>query len=192
MLALAILAAAAAAQPARPLPLHPAAARAAPEKYPSLPEITQNDLAHCAAGRPGLQVEITGLKARDGEIRVELYPDHDPDFLSDKDKLIYEGKTFRRIIFHPPDRGPVTGCLPIPAPGRYSVAIIHDRNADRHFNWRQDGVAFPGNPHLGLGKPPARKAWVTVGEGVTKIAVTMQYYNGFLSIGPVKDTTDDR
>ena len=79
----------------------------------------------------------------------------------------------------------------MPAPGRYSLAVIHSRGAVRKFNFRRDGIAFPGDPRLFMGKPPASKAWVTVGRGVTRIATRLQYYDGFLGVGPVRHPVDD-
>jgi len=148
-------------------------------------------LCHAGATRPALLIEIAGLKDRAGELRIELYPDHDPDFLGDKNKLIAAGKTFRRILFAvPPGPRPVA-CLGVPAPGRYALVIIHDRQAKRKFNALSDGIAFPGDPKLSFSQPPASKAWVTVGGGVDRIRVRMQYLHGFLQVGPVRHPIDE-
>ena len=152
------------------------------------------EAALCVPGaeRPALLVEVTGLKDRAGELRVELYPDTDPEFLGDKEKLLREGKTFRRIIFPVPASGHPLACLGVPAPGRYALAVIHDRAAARKFAFRRDGIGFPGDPHLFLGQPPASKAWITVGPGVNRLKVRLQYYDGFLGAGPVRKPVDDR
>ncbi len=149
------------------------------------------EAALCRNGSTAILVEIAGLKDRAGELRVELYPDTDPEFLGDKNKLIAEGKTFRRISIPVPPTGRAVVCLGIPAPGRYSLAVIHDREADRKFDFRRDGIAFPGNPRLMLGKPPASKAWVTVPPGLNRLAVRLQYYDGFLGAGPVRHPVDE-
>lgn len=147
-------------------------------------------LCRPGASRPALLIEINGLKDRAGSLRVELYPDHDPDFLSDSNKLIAAGKTFRRIAFPVPAVGHPAACVGAPAPGRYSLVIVHDRDGKAKFSPLHDGIGFPGNPRLSYSQPPASKAWVSVGEGVTRIKVTLQYLHGFFTVGPIRNPVD--
>ncbi len=163
---------------------HPAAAQ--PQGVEGEPALCRAQ-AHASA----LLLTIVGLRDRAGNLRVELYPDHDPVFLSDSNKLIETGQTFRRITFPvPAGPGPTLACLGVPAPGRYSLVIIHDRDGKRKFNAMHDGIGFPGDPKLGYSQPPASKAWVTVGPGVNRLRITLQYLHGFLQVGPVHHPVD--
>lgn len=145
------------------------------------------DSAACAPGSttPAVLAWFDGLKDRRGQLRLELFPSNDDDFLEDDFVLIKAGKTFRRIELDTPATGPVGVCIRAPRPGTYSLALIHDRDGKRKFSFSVDGVGFPGNPKLGWGKPKARKAAVTIGNGVTEIHVTMKYFSG-LGFSPVK------
>jgi uncharacterized protein (DUF2141 family) len=145
------------------------------------------DVAACASGSsaPAVLVYYDGLKDRKGKIRLELFPDNDTDFLSDDVVLIKAGKTFRRIELNTPQSGPVALCLRAPRAGRYTMAMIHDRDNLRKFSFSVDGVGFPGNPKLGWSKPKAAKALVNIGNGVTVLHVNMRYFSG-LGFSPVR------
>ena len=155
------------------------------------PIVGEPALCRLGATAPALLVTIVGLKDRAGSLRVELYPDHDPEFLGDKNKIIASGQPFRRIIFDVPrGPGPTVACLGIPAPGRYSLAIVHDRQNSRKFSAFVDGIGFPGDPRLGYAKPPASKAWITIAPGLNRARITLQYLHGFLQVGPVRHPAD--
>jgi uncharacterized protein (DUF2141 family) len=68
-------------------------------------------------------------------------------------------------------------CLALPEPGRYAIAVLHDRDKDGLDVFR-DGYGFPGNPKLGLRKPPAEEAAVDVGLGVVRLDVVLNYWAG--------------
>jgi len=148
-------------------------------------------LCRPGAAEPALLLQITGLKDRAGSLRVELYPDRDPEFLGDKNKILESGQVFRRIIFDvPPGPGPTLACLGIPRPGRYSLAVIHDRQNTRHFSPFIDGIGFPGDPRLSYSKPPASKAWITIAPGLNRARLTIQYLHGLFQVGPVRHPVD--
>ncbi len=142
--------------------------------------------AACASGStsPSVLVYYDGLKDRKGKIRLELFPDNDTDFLADDFVLTKAGKTFRRIELVTPQSGVVAVCLRAPKAGRYTMAMIHDRDNLRKFSFSVDGAGFPGNPKLGFSKPKAAKALVNIGNGVTVLRVRMRYFNG-LGFSPV-------
>lgn len=123
-------------------------------------------------------VSVTGLKDRKGLIRAELYPANDGDFLADDAVLINAHKTFRRVDQDLPASGPVTLCLRVPAPGRYSLSVLHDRNRNLKWDKLSDGLGFGGNPKLGWSKPKAAAASVVVGAGPTRTEVVMNYLSG--------------
>ena len=135
---------------------------------------------------PALQVEATGLKDRTGNMKLEIYPANEQDFLADDNLLVAAGKTFRRVEVPVPQSGPVVLCVRIPGPGTYAVSVLHDRNSDRRFGWKIDGIGFSGNPKLGWGKPKASQSSVRVnGNGVSRISVVMNYKSG-LGVAPLK------
>lgn len=135
---------------------------------------------------PALLVEATGMKDRAGNMKLEIYPSNEKDFLADDNVLVAAGKTFRRVEVATPQSGAVVLCVRIPGPGTYAVSVLHDRNTDRRFNWKIDGIGFSGNPKLGWSKPNYRKSSVHVSSGgVSRIQVTMNYKNG-LGVSPLK------
>ncbi len=142
----------------------------------------------CRAGEPGpaLLVEAVGMKDRSGQMKLEIYPGNEQDFLADDNVLVAAGKTFRRVEVPVPQSGPVVLCVRIPGPGTYAVSVLHDRNMDRRFQWKIDGIGFSSNPHLGWGKPSVKNSRVVVnGSGVSKISVVLNYKNG-LGVAPLK------
>jgi hypothetical protein len=58
------------------------------------------------------------------------------------------------------------------------VTVLHDRDSNRKFGWRSDGIGFASNPRLGLGKPKARVASATAGSAPTRIEIVMNYQRG--------------
>ena len=127
---------------------------------------------------PALLVSVTGLKDRRGLVRAELYPANDADFLADDAVLVNAGKMFRRVDLDLPASGPVTLCLRVPGPGRYSLSVLHDRNRNLKWDKLSDGLGFGGNPKLGWSKPKAASASVVVGAGMTHAEVVMNYLRG--------------
>ena len=77
-----------------------------------------------------------------------------------------------------PASGPAELCVRVPRAGRYGVVVLHDRNSDRRFNWRVDGIGFAGNPRLGLSQPDVAEASAVGGPGRTSITITMNYLRG--------------
>lgn len=137
--------------------------------------------AACRPEEPGpaLFVTAVGLKDRRGLLRAELYPDNDADFLQDDAILINQGKTFRRAEINLAGSSGATICMRIPAPGRYALSLLHDRDANLKFGIFSDGIGFPGNPKLKRSKPSASSAAFTAGSGITKVNITMNYLHGF-------------
>ena len=55
------------------------------------------------------------------------------------------------------------------------------------FGAMTDGIGFPGDPRLGWSKPKAADASFAAGHGVTVLRVTLNYWRGLASFGPVKE-----
>lgn len=136
---------------------------------------------------PALLVRVDGLKDHKGNLKLEIYPANDEDFLQDDNILISEGKTFRRVEQPVGGESPVELCVRIPGPGAYAVSVLHDRDSNRKFGLSVDGITFSGNPRLGPRKPKAAASTVVVkGSGLSRITVVMNYRTGLLSFGPLR------
>lgn len=135
---------------------------------------------------PAALVTIAGLKDRQGNLRAELYPSNDEDFLEDDKILVREGKNFHRVEMPIPASGPVLLCIRLPSAGTWSMLVLHDRDTNRKFGLSTDGVGFPGNPRLGLSKPKAAATRFAAGPGLTNLAIRLNYRRGLLSFGPLK------
>lgn len=167
------------------LALAPAAALAQVESNPNLGKAE----GQCRPGEtgPAVLITIAGLKDRAGQLRAELYPDNDKDFLEDDNILVNAGKTFRRVEIPVPQAGAVQLCIRTPGPGNYTLSLLHDRDSNRKFGLSTDGVGFPNNPRLGLSKPKAAATRFSTGPGITPITIRLNYRRGLLSFGPLRE-----
>lgn len=130
----------------------------------------------CIPGKPSVIVHLAGLKQATGRVKVSLYG-------SDSSRWLAKGGKISKLKI------PVTGrsmdvCLPVPAPGRYAVAVHHDLNVNGERD-RQDGGGYSRNPKVSLfnTKPAYSKAAFDVGRGPARVGVTLLYVRG-LSVGP--------
>jgi len=135
---------------------------------------------------PAFIVTIAGLKDRAGSLKLEVYPSNDVDFLQDDNLLLNAGKVFRRAVMPVPQSGTPTMCIRVPAPGDYSLSLLHDRDNNRKFNFTGDGIGFAGNPRLHWSKPKAASTRAHAGSGLTPITIVMNYRTGLASFGPLK------
>ena len=146
---------------------------------PSTPDLGKAE-GRCRSNEPGpaFIVSVAGLRDRTGQLKLEVYPATDEDFLADDNVLVAAGKTFRRVEVPVPASGPTELCVRVPRAGRYGVVVLHDRNRDRRFNWRVDGIGFAGNPRLGLAQPDVEQASAVASAGRTSITIVMNYLRG--------------
>lgn len=145
------------------------------------------DSAACTGGSgPGIRVNVSGLKDRAGELKLELYPANDTDFLKDDRDLVKQGKFFRRIRVPTPQSGPIALCIKAPSPGRYALLFTHNRDGRNKFDFWIDGAGFPSNVKLGRSRPKLAMATINVGPGVTTTDIRAQYLRGLSGFGPIK------
>ena len=146
------------------------------------------DAAICNAGHgPAIQANIIGLKDRAGEVKLELYPANEADFLRDDYLLIKEHKTFRRVTALTPKAGAVSICIRVPGPGRYAILFTHNRDSKSKFDFWTDGAGFPGSQRMGRSKPRLAQALIDVGPGITTTSIRAQYLRGLGGFSPMSD-----
>ena len=132
--------------------------------------------AGCVPGKPSVLVHVAGIKDARGQVKVSLYG-------ADRSRWLVKKGRISRVKL------PVTGrsmdiCMPVPAAGRYALAVHHDYNLNGERD-RQDGGGYSRDPKIGLlnPKPDFSKASFTVGEGPAHVGVTLLYVRG-LGVGP--------
>lgn len=132
--------------------------------------------AACGAGKPAVLVHVAGLKQARGQLKVSLYG---PD---GSRWLVKGGKLAKAKVAVTAREMDV--CLPVPAPGRYAVAVHHDLNFNGSRD-RRDGGGFSRNPKVTLlsPKPLFNQASFAVGQGTTRVGVTLLYVRG-LAVAP--------
>lgn len=139
------------------------------------------EAASCAPGAsgPAVRVNVTGLKARTGDVRVRLYGD-------DRSKFLVHAGRLKRFKVAIPSNGRMEICVAVPRPGRYAIAVHHDLDGDGDRGW-SDGGGFSRNPSLSLVrlKPRLDQVIFAVGPGINAIDVRMLYRKG-LSIRPAR------
>lgn len=143
------------------------------------PEILGTDAAAC---RPGANetaalVRVAGLKDRKGRLRLQYYPNNPATWLA-------SGAYLRRQEVAVTPAGDMVLCITVPEAGSYAFVVLHDRDEDGRLSIWSDGVGFSNNPKLALAKPKIEKIVYKVGDGVTPIAIVMNYRRG-LSVRPI-------
>lgn len=154
---------------------------------PVAAETVGEDAPVCAAGQgPSVLADIVGLKDRKGEIRLELYPANQQDFLRADFDLIKEGKVFRRVRSAPPASGPVSMCLKLPGPGRYALVFTHNRAGKDKFSPFRDGAGVAKPVPMGYSQPRVEPATIDAGPGMMHVTIQVQYLRGISGFGPAK------
>lgn len=148
--------------------------------------ILGGDAVACSTGGPAIRVNVIGLKDRTGDLKLELYPATEQDFLKDDHDLVREGKVFHRVTADIPASGDIAMCIRVPRPGRYALLFTHNRDGRNKFNFWSDGAGFPSNQRLGRAKPTLAQAVIDVPAGVVTTNIRAQYLRGFGGFSPMK------
>ncbi|MDO7834602.1 DUF2141 domain-containing protein [Sphingobium sp. HBC34] len=133
-----------------------------------------NDLERCGASTrgPAVLVDVRGFAAASGKVRVQSYP-------ATKAAWLTKGEWINRIdTAVRPTNGAMRFCVPVPQPGKYGIAVRHDRDGNGKTDIARDGGGFSNNPAISifnLGKPGVEKAAFYAGPGVTKITINLKY-----------------
>ncbi|MGF7203395.1 uncharacterized protein (DUF2141 family) [Sphingobium olei] len=133
-----------------------------------------NDMDRCGpqAKGPAVLVDVRGFAAATGKVRIQSYP-------ATRAAWLAKGEWLNRIetSVRPTD-GAMRFCMPVPQPGRYGIAVRHDRDGNGKTDISRDGGGFSNNPSISifnLGKPGVEKAAFYAGPGVTKITINLKY-----------------
>ena len=132
--------------------------------------------AACRSGKPAVMVRVSGFKQASGKVKIGVYGAE--RYLKKKGTIVKQTLPVRST-------GPVDVCLPVPAAGRYAIAIHHDLNGNGDKDG-SDGAGYSGNPRLSITdlKPAFSRTAVQVGSAPRRVTVVLQYRRG-LSVGPV-------
>lgn len=152
---------------------------------PAAVGVLGGDAGACTGAQgPAIRADILGLKDRAGDVKLELYPATEADFLKDDRQLLAEGKVFRRVRVATPTSGAVSLCIRAPHPGRYALLFTHNRGGKNKFNIWSDGAGFASNQKLGRSRPKVGQAIVEVGSVVTVVTIQAQYLHGLGGFSP--------
>ncbi|UKK85871.1 DUF2141 domain-containing protein [Sphingopyxis sp. BSN-002] len=132
-------------------------------------QVISNDLSKCRSG-PSTLVQINGVKAGTGRIRVQSYRANASEWLA-------KGRWITRVEV-PARAGSMTVCVPLPAAGSYGIAVRHDVNGNGKTDLSADGGGMSNNPSINifnLGKPSYKKTAFEVGNAPRTISISMKY-----------------
>lgn len=118
-----------------------------------------------------LEIEVTGLRSRQGTLRFALY-NHAATFLKN------EGRLARLKV--PVQGNPMHVRFPNLPPGLYAVTVYHDEDDDGKLDRTllgipTEGYGFSNDVHVLLGPPSFTAAAVMLGAEDKGITITMRY-----------------
>ena len=119
-----------------------------------------------------LKVAVEGVRSAQGLIAITLYADDSARFLVRHGSL-YVGRVHAVA-------GTTEGCIYVPSPGTYAVAIYHDVNANEKFDRNALGLpseayGFSNNPHTFFGLPSFRSVRLKVEHSGQSTQIRLHY-----------------
>ena len=129
-----------------------------------------NDLSRCSGNGPAVRVQLSGVSASSGTVRVQAYRGVASEWMQ-------KGRWLTRVEA-PARAGSMTFCVPVPSAGTYAIAVRHDLNGNGKTDLRNDGGGMSNNPSINifnLGRPPVSRTAFTMGDEVRSISITMRY-----------------
>ncbi len=119
-----------------------------------------------------LNVVVDGVRNGSGVIAITLYADDSSKFLVKRGSL-YVG----RVEASP---GTTRGCIFVPKPGVYALALYHDENRDGRFDRTglglpAEGYGFSNNPATLAGLPQFRSVRLSVPKSGLTSRIQMKY-----------------
>ena len=124
------------------------------------------------ASQTWLNVAISGVRSGDGLVAVTLYADNSRKFLV-RHGSMYVGRLNATA-------GTTRGCIFLPQPGVYALAIYHDANASQSFDRTgiglpAEGYGFSNNPATIAGLPSFRSVLLNVPRSGLTTRIQMKY-----------------
>ena len=138
------------------------------------PALAQNPPPGCT-GTPSdtwLNVTATGLRDGNGQLAITLYEDNPRKFLARHGSL-YVGRV-QAVA------GTTRGCIFVPRPGVYALALYHDENGNQKFDRTgiglpAEGYGFSNNPPTLVGLPSFRSVRLNVPRAGLSATIQMKY-----------------
>ena len=119
-----------------------------------------------------INVVAEGLRNSDGLLAITLYADDPSKFLAHHGSL-YVGRVNAT-------QGTTRGCIFVPRPGIYALALYHDENANRIFDrtgigFPAEGYGFSNNPATFAGLPSFRSVRLNIPRTGLSTHIQMKY-----------------
>ena len=112
-------------------------------------------------------VRVRNIRSTEGNVRVEIYPNDEDDFL-DGDKRLNRidvpSADYERDV-----------CLILPGVKKYALVVIHDRNANDKADFFTEGFGFSNNIKLKLAKPKLEDVVFQAKEGLNQMQIDLSY-----------------
>jgi uncharacterized protein (DUF2141 family) len=119
-----------------------------------------------------INVSVEGVRNSKGLVAITLYADDSSRFLAKKGSL-YVGRV-------PASAGTTRGCIFVPKPGVYAIAIYHDENSSRKFDRTgiglpAEGYGFSNNPATLAGLPAFRSVRLNMPKSNLTTHISIKY-----------------
>jgi uncharacterized protein (DUF2141 family) len=119
-----------------------------------------------------INVVAEGLRNSNGLLAITLYADDPSKFLAHHGSL-YVGRINAT-------QGTTRGCIFVPRPGVYALALYHDENANQKFDrngigFPAEGYGFSNNPPTLAGLPSFRSVRLSIPRTGLTTRVEMKY-----------------
>jgi len=135
------------------------------------PKIAPVSTCDAGAGGAALNVRVENIRAKEGNLRAQIYS-------SDPDEFLEKGKKLVRVDVPVALDDEQNICVPLPSAGTFALVIMHDINANGKADFFSEGFGFSNNPSLGFGPPDGEEVMVNVPEGVSEVSVKLKYIFG--------------
>jgi len=119
-----------------------------------------------------IDVAVEGVRSSSGQVAITLYADNPRKFLVRHGSL-YVGRV-------PARAGTTTGCIHVPEPGVYAIAIYHDEDGNQAFNRTglglpAEGYGFANNPSTLAGLPAFKSVRLSIPRAGLLTRVRIKY-----------------